>query len=188
MTRRFLDDVRADLNAQLVAGGKTTADELRPLLIDMIDSTIQAECAIFSTQQTDNVQTTTAWTKINTTVFGASIGGDGVFLKPDFASSEIVTNTVAGYSYVLGASISFEGQSNTRFDFILLKDGAPVGIIDIQTGEGNSDPITANPRAYILSADSNAAFSVGVRSPDGANDIDIISAVLYINILPTNSP
>ncbi|AUR97446.1 hypothetical protein NVP1239O_10 [Vibrio phage 1.239.O._10N.261.52.F6] len=188
MTRRFLDDIRAEINTYLVAGGDTTASELNPTLIDMLDSTIEDESAIFSLVQTDNVPTTTEWTKINTTVYGGSQGGDGVFLKPDFANGQIVTNTVAGFSYNVGAAISFEGQANTRFDFRLLKDGIPVGIIDIQTGEGNNDPITANPRAYIPSADSDAVFSVGVRSPDGANNIDIISAVLYATILPTNNP
>lgn len=188
MTRRFLDDVRDDLNTLLVTGGETKADEIRPLLIDMIDSTIQDECAIASVVQTDNIATSPAWLKLNTTIFGIDIGGDGVFLKPDFSAGEITTSTTAGFSYDVGAAISFEGQANTRFDFQLLKDGVPVGAIDIQTGQGNNDPITALPRAYIPSADSDAVFSVGVRSPDGANTVDVISAILYINILPTNNP
>jgi hypothetical protein len=188
MTRRFLDDLRSDLSNQLTTGNATKATELLPLLIDTIDSTIQDECSIFSTSATNNFDTIEdTWVKLDG-VFDEQNGGDGVFLKPDLAESEIVSNTIAGYSYEVNAVVSFEGTQNARFDFIILANDVPMGIIGIETGEGNNDPVTSNPRAFIQSAVSNMSFSVAVRNSSSSNDIDIISATLYVNILPTNNP
>ena len=187
MTRRFLDDVRNDMAGQLQTGAATTAPELNLLLQDLIDSTVQDECGITGETNTP-LATTVAWASI-TTGFNVDVGGDGSFLIPNAASGIITTSATAGFTYEIELFASFEDLANgQRIDFSVLENGTPVGFLSANQGEGNDDPVTATAKMISLSTPANAVYSVGVRTPQGANNITIVSLILVVTIQPTNNP
>lgn len=187
MTRRFLNNVRTDLNTVLVTGGDTTADELRPLLIDMIDSTIQDECAIYSTVPHAGVSVGTSWTKINNDTYDTSRGGDGVFLKPSFASGDIETASTAGFSYNVIATISFYGGNNDMYEFSIGENGTPVGATSSITGQGVNTLVSTTVFYQINAAPSDALYSLYAQSSVASDTIDIASCQLQVTVVPTNN-
>ena len=188
MTRRFLDDIRAEINGYLVTDGNTTADELRLSLIDMIDSTINDECAIFTTAPTLGIDVTDDWTKVNSTVYDGDQGGDGSFLIPSFATGDIETSSTAGFTYTIICSVSFEGDTGDRYDFTITENDIPIGLAVSENAEGNNDPVSATIYHQVKSAPSGAKYALAIRSQNATDQIDIISCQLNVTIQPTNNP
>ena len=187
MSRLFLDDVRSDIVTQLQPAANTTGPELSALLINLIDSSIQDECGITGDVLTP-FATTVAWQSI-AVGFTTDIGGDGDFLKPNFATGEIITSVTAGFTYEIELFASFEDLANgQRVDFSVLENGVPVGFLSANQGEGNDDPVTATAKQIEISASSNAVYTIGIRTPQGANNLDILSLALVVTIQPTNNP
>lgn len=187
MTRKFLDTWETEMLAVIGTGAGCTGLEMRTVFTDLKDSSVQDECTINSSAPTA-VALTSAWSKVNTTVYTSSNGGDGSFLKPSFATGEIETSLIAGFTYVIGASVSFEGDNNDRYDFTIFKNGTPIGNFVSSVAHGGGDPVSLNPRVYVNSAGSNDVYSLGVRSFNAVDTINIISCVLYATIYPTNNP
>lgn len=188
MTRRFLDDVRTDLIAQLTTGNETPAPTLNGLLLDMIDSTIQDEAVIYGITPVDNHPTTTTFVPINVG-YDVTVGGDAEFLKMNDASGEAQGATVAGYTYSIKGQITVIASNGQRYEFVILRNGVDqLGVVRGLTGDGNNDPVGVDLSGFTISALSDAVYTIGVRSPDGANDIDIQAIGLSATILPTNNP
>lgn len=188
MTRRFLDDIRGDLTAQLVTGGDTTAPALNALLLDMIDSVIQDESIIASNTTSLAVPTAIAWQPLTTGIYDIEVGGDGNFLKPDVINGFIETISVLGFTYEVEAKINFADLgSNTEIDFSILNNGVPVGFVASLTGGGGSRPRSASFSHIDLSTVANSQFTIGVQTIGGVNTIDIISVGLTLTIQPTNN-
>lgn len=188
MARRFLDDVKSDLSALLVTGGNTPAPALADLLIDTIDSTVDDESAIFSSGASLGVAISTAWTPI-TAAYDGQVGGDADFLKTDFAAGTITTTTTAGFTYKTDGFVSFTDLgANVVIEFAILRGGVPVGVIATLTGGGNNRPRIANFSSFDLSNSPDDVYSIGIRTPDGAQSIDILDIALAVTISPTRNP
>lgn len=190
MTRRFLDDVRSDIATLFPdnAIGDISPADLRLVTTDMIDSTIQDECTIFGA--TPVVGHVTAATFEDITVgFTDTQGGDGVFLKPNAAGGTIVTNTVAGFTYLIWGGISVELANGIAVNFVLRKANGnlisvPIGV----TGRGAGNPVSVQLRGLMNAAATDEAVSLAVQTPDGASTIDIQVQSLTAIIEPTNNP
>lgn len=189
MTRRFLDDIRSDIVTLMPDNniGAITPAITRGILTDMVDSTVQDEGAISANAPTLGIATTDSFTQL-TTPYAQNAGGDGDFITPDQINGEITTSSTAGFTYSLIGSIAFEGSANDPFEFVILEDGSPVGFITRETGEGNNDPVSSYVRTLIDAAPADAVYSIGVRTPEGNNTIDILDIELVAIIQPTNNP
>lgn len=187
--RKFLDNVRAAIVAQLVTAGETTAPQLNDILIDLIDSSIEDEGGITSTTPVNGVDVDLTYTEI-TSVFTANVGGDGAFIKPDFTVGAVQTSPTAGFSYHVLVQLSVEIAKNDRFDFTVVQDGVAIGVGTSVTGNGvgNDRPVGVNMNVLVLSAPANAVYTVAVKSPDGASTMNVLKASLFTVIKPTNNP
>lgn len=187
MTRRFLDDVRGDVTALLVTGGNTTAPQLSGLLIDTIDSSIQDECSIASTAPTANLATTAAFVPLS--VYGEEHGGDGSFLTPSFTNGVVTTSPTAGFTYSISCIVTIEDlQNGIPCEFVVMQNGVPEGLAFALTGDGSNDPVTITIRHLINAAPANAVYSIGIRTPNGANSLDVVAIEMIAIIHPTNNP
>lgn len=190
MSRIFLDDLRDDINT-LMADNNTqniTPAVQRGVLLDMVDSTTQQECAIIGQIPTLAVPTTTAFVPL-TTIYDAFLGGDGDFLNPDFANGEIVGSSIAGWTYDVVANITLEGLgAGIACEFVIMRDGVQEGYIGGVTGDGSGDPVSTNVRFYDLKSLVDSTYTLGVRTPAGNDTIDVLDVILSVTIQPTNNP
>lgn len=189
MARGFLDPIRTRIAALYVTGGGIEAPTEGSLMLDLLDSSIQDEAAIASNISSIAVPTAVAWTPLTTGIYDTSVGGDADFLKVDVVAGTITTSATAGFTYILEGVISFSDvSSNTAIEFSILADGVQVGFIAAMTGGGGARPRTASFSHVILSASTNAVYTIGVQTPAAINSIDIISIGLSATIQPTNNP
>jgi len=191
MTRRFLDDVRADINSMIVTNttGDITAAILAPLMIDTIDSTIQDECAISSNTPSLGVASTPVWQSLSTGIYDNVIGGDGNFLNPDVLTGTVTSSAIAGWTYELEGKISIEGiNQNTSIEFSILADGVPVGFIASVTGGHGERPLSTSVSHIALSTPASTVYTLGYQTPNGNETIDIGSVGLSMTIQATNNP
>lgn len=189
MARRFLDDIKADIDTIFVAeGGMRVETEHKPILLDIIDSLKQDEGGIYGLTTVPSVAVTATYSAL-TSIYEAQAGGDD-FIIPDFAAGTVAAGTTAGFTYTVFASLSFEGSNNDQFDFTVLADGAPLGVGESVTGRGtgNGRPVPVNIRTGILSTPADTVFALAIKSPDGNSNINVLSGSLYIVIEPTNNP
>jgi hypothetical protein len=189
MSRRFLDDVRADINAQIIANGAglVTANILRPLMIDTIDSTIDDEAVIGSNTLVPALAVNdVTWTPLPADI---EVGGDAQFLTVDLINDQIISAPTAGYTYNATGLASLSGATNRVFEMAILQSGVPVGYIgNISTG-GNARPVSAQAFRLSLSTPISSNFQLGIRSVTNANDvIDVVSSALTLTVKPTNNP
>ena len=191
MTRRFLDDVRADIDAVIVpnGAGAITAALMNPIMHDMIDSTIDDEGGIFGVTPVTGIPVTAAFSEL-LTLFTTELGGDGTFIIPAAALGQVTSSAVAGFTYNALVQLSVECANNSQFDFTVMQDGIAIGVGESVTGRGtgNGRPVAVNIETLILSAPADAVYTVGVKSPDGNSNINVIKASLFIVVKPTNNP
>jgi hypothetical protein len=187
MTRRFLDNVRSDINTQIVTNtnGDITAVVLAPLMIDTIDSSIQDESRLLKTVEELAIPITTVYTA--PVVYDSAEGGDATFLKVNLPAGTITTNTVAGFTYDVFLVLTFIGIQNTRYDATFLLNGVAVGLEVSAIGFGINDPTTIQIQSTSLSTASDSVISVGIKA-DIAGNIDLLQAALRVDIMPTNNP
>ena len=189
MSRIFLDDLRAAataLFADNTAGDISPAD-LRGVMLDTIDSTIEDEGGIYSVTPTLAIPTAVAYAEL-LNIYTTDVGGDGTFLIPDFTLGTVTTSATAGFSYEVSAQLSFEGANNTQYDFTIMHDGVAVGVGESVTGRGSGRPVGVNITSLSLSTPASAVVTLAVQSPDGVSTIDILKASLFTIIKPTNNP
>jgi hypothetical protein len=189
MTRRFLDDVRADINAQIItnAAGLITADVLRPLLIDSIDSSVDDEAGIGSITPVIGLAVNdTTWTVIPADELR---GGDAQFLNVDLPGNQIISAPSAGWTYNITGLVSIIGSNNDVFELGVLFDGAQNGYIGIATTRGPNKPVTVQCYELELSTPVSTSFQIGMRCVGVANNtVDIGSSASIVTIKPTNNP
>ena len=189
MTRRFLDDIRNDVTTILVTNGETTAAEMRGMMLDMLDSTIQDEAVIASNVPSLAVPTAITFIPLTTGIYDAEVGGDADFITVDIINGTIKSSTTAGFTYELEGKVSFQDLGvNTPINFAILRNGIQQGFIAEMTGGGNNRPRTASFSHVVLSAESDAIFTIGVQTPNGVQNIDINSIAMSCTIQPTNNP
>ncbi len=188
MTRRFLDDIKEDI-AQLwpnnITGAISPAD-LRGPVLDMVDSLKQDECELEGSAPTVGLALTGTFVSL-TTVFDGESGGDGVFLKPDFANGVIVGATTAGFSYLITGDITVEANNNETIELVVGVNGVPTGFIGALTGNSNND-LSVSISHFVRTSESDAVYTLMARAADGAATIDIQEASMIAIIWPTNNP
>ena len=188
MPRKFLDDVRADI--QTLIADNTTGEiqpaDVRSILTDIVDSTIQDECAI-SGDTGATIALTSAFSPI-TDGFDTTVGGDGTWLKPNQATGTIVLNVQPGWTYSVLAVVTLQVVQNESLEFCILRDGVAGFFKPTIAGAGVSRPNSVQLIDQILANTSNEEVQIGVRAIDGAASVDIIDVVLEVTVLPTNNP
>lgn len=189
MSRIFLDDLRAATTA--LFADNTTGDispaDLRGVMLDTIDSTVQDECNLAATAPTLALATTASFVPLS--VYGEDNGGDGVFLTPDFVSGTITTAAEAGFTYTINCNATIESlQNSVPCEFVVLENGIPDGLAFALTGDGKDDPVSIAIRHLINAAPASAVYSIGIRTPDGASTLDVMAIEVIAVIHPTNNP
>lgn len=190
MTRRFLDDIRDDINGFMAdnSTGNFTLAEDRTIRLDMLDSLKQDEASVNGSSPVSfNV---TSVFQVMQLVYDSSNGGDAEFLKVDLPNGVIVLNTTPGFSYRVAAEISMEGINNTHYDFAIGIDGVPGNFISQITGNGVAQgrPISTSAVRFVPTANADAVISFMVKSPDGASTITVNSIGMLVAVIPTNNP
>jgi hypothetical protein len=189
MTRRFLDDVRADINAQIItnAAGLITAAILAPLMIDTIDSSVEDEAGLGSNILVPALAVNdTTWTVVP---MDTARGGDAQFLIVDLIGNQITTSPVAGYTYNNTGLASIIGSNNAVYELAILADGLPVGYIGVVTTRGPSKPVTVQAYELELSTPASTSFQIGIRIVSAVSGtVDIVSSANIVTIKPTNNP
>jgi hypothetical protein len=188
MTRRFLDDVRADINAEIVANtsGDVTAPILAGLMIDTIDSSVDDEASVGSnTPALALAVNDTTWTVIPSDV---SRGGDATFLIVDLAGNKITSSAIAGFSYNITGLASIAGATNAVFELGILQNGVQTGYIGVTTTRGTTRPTTVQAYELELSTAASTEFQIGIRIVSAVSGVvDVLSSANIVTILPTNN-
>jgi hypothetical protein len=188
MTRRFLDDLRADINAQIIpnVGGLITADILRPLMIDTIDSSVDDEAGLGNTTPVIGLAVDdTNWTVLPSSVVR---GGDAEFLIVDLPGNKITSTIVAGFSYNITGLASLIGGNNNVYELGVLQNGIQTGYIGVTTTRGPSKPVSVQAYELELSTASSTDFQIGIRIVSAAaGTVDVVSSANIVTILPTNN-
>lgn len=187
MTRRFLDDIRADITNDLADNiiGSITPTIVRGILNDMIDSTVNDECAIAATALVTGIPLTATFTDLS--VYNLTDGGDGDFLTPNQAGGSIQSKNVAGFTYVATAQFSFTTADGIPIEFIIAQDGVQSGVAAYETGSGGTDPVTVQLTGGNLSTPADAVWTVQARAPEGAATLNIVTGYLALTIKPTQN-
>lgn len=189
MSRIFLDTLKVNLSALLVTDGAVTAPQLLSQLIDVVDSTIRDEAVISASAPVLAVPTAVTWAPLTTGIYDTVKGGDAEFLKVDAINGTVTGATVAGYSYLLEAKVSFTDLSaNTPIEFSILADGLQVGFVSAMTGGGGTRARSAAFTLFDNQASSDVVYTVGIQTPNGINTLDIIGVGMLVSVLPTNNP
>lgn len=187
MARRFLDDIRADLLTLLpdnVVGEISPAD-VRGILRDIIDSTVQDEAALTSPPSTvlNLTPTPTEYPQI----FDAVIGGLPGFLVANAVTGRFELSPTPGFSYTFRYYLQAEGPQNAELNFNITRGGVVVGetyeIITRGPGRGTA----AAAAWYEISGVANGTFGVALSSP-GSDTFTITNAFAIASIVPTNNP
>ena len=188
MARRFLDDVRSDINTLFADNiiGAITPARLRTSLRDIIDSTIQDEGVISISAPITGVVLPSTFT--NLTGFVNTLGGDGTFIKLEPSNNRIVTAATAGFTYTVFAGLSFEGVNNEEVEFAIGYNGVQGDYTPIATARGLGRPLALQIRGLTLSAAANTNLTFMARAVDGTATIDILDMYLAAIINPTNNP
>jgi hypothetical protein len=186
MSRIFLDDLRATINSQIITNntGAITAAILKPILIDAVDSLANDEGKLRRDAEQAGVALTTAYT--TPVVYDYEEGGNLDFVIIDQGAGTISSGGSAGFSYAFVITVTLVGTQNVRYDLIGMLNGAPAGAAVSGTGEGINDPITLILEGTSLSTPANTSLEIGLRA-DVAGAVDILSAALRLDVLPTNN-
>jgi len=190
MARRFLNDVRADIDTDIATNGvgNISALILNPILNDMVDSTVQKSSAIFGFTPVALIATAITFQSL-TTVYEGETGDDGDFLNTDFLNGTITNSATAGFTYDLFGNVSYTDVGNgIPVEFAILLNGVEQGFVASTTGGGTGDPVSAAFIHTDLSAPSSGVWSIGVRTPNGVDTIDIISIAMGCVVQPTDGP
>jgi len=189
MARRFLDDIRAAIDAQMPDNtvGAITPAIMRTTLKDMIDSTIQDEAFIYGTTPTQ-INLTAAWVPVPVSFFQYQLGGDPDFLKINLATASITTAATAGFTYEAIAIVNMEAAQNNEAEFAIAINGVVSGLRVEVVGRGPGRSVNGIARDLSVSTPSNAVYTLMARAPSGGVSAILVSAGLAVTVLPTNNP
>ena len=188
MARRFLDDIRSDIASQFAdnSNGNISPADLRSVTVDMLDSSVQDECDIFSTAPTVGLVLNGTFSDL-TTIYDGQEGGDGLFLIPSFASGMVAGTSTPGFTYVVIADITVEASNNEEIDFSIGINGVATGFIGSVVGDGMRDQ-SVRVENLDRTAPASAVYTLMARAADGAATPTIQDVILRVIIVPTNNP
>ena len=187
MARRFLDDIRADIQTEFANNtvGAITAADVRNVLTDIIDSTVQDEGFLYT--QTTSAAIPLTGTFQNIDPWTEELGGDGEFVIPNLSSGNIATGAHGGWSYDLAFELRVTAANNEVFEFTLGRNGVPYGYIASLEGNG-ADERSVSGSMPIIASVSTEVITLMARAVDGAGNLVIEGGLLGVTVLPTNNP
>ena len=187
MARRFLDDIRADITADLAdnSTGDISPADIRLNLIDMCDSLASDEAGLASSVETTGIALTGTFANL-ATVYSSGTGDDGDFLNVNVGNGTVTGTATAGFSYQLLGTLVIEAGNNEVVELAFGSNGVVVGGVVTIIGDGSNDA-SRSWAAFIQSAPSSGVFSIMARAQDGSATIDVVSARFVVSILPTNN-
>ena len=188
MTRRFLDTLRNTANVLLAdnTNRDISPSDVRNIIIDTIDSTVQDEGEIFSTSPTAGVVLTGTFSSL-TAIYAAGGSDGGGFINTDFAAGTIVGSSTAGFSYTVRAYVTVNTSNNEEVEFAIGIDGVEDPFFATLTGNGTRNQ-SVSVGAFDRSASSGAVYTLMARAVDGSATITVDSVRLVVVIQPTNNP
>ena len=190
MSRRFVDDIRADIDANLADNntGDISPIDIRESMQDMCDSLTSDQAVLGLTTASPGFSVNTGWTVVN--VFDESSGDDSAgqgFLNIDQGAGTITTHATPGFSYRVLTGLSMEGTLNDRYDMTVLVDGVPAAYTSSVTGEGPDDPVGMHAEIIIGASTASSAIACAIRA-ESAGTIEILDCTMHVSIVPTNNP
>jgi hypothetical protein len=195
MTRRFLDDIRTEVNSRIADNdiGAIDAADIRNPLQDIIDSTIQDEAGLTNDAQTQvSVSVGSSWVSIDDAlslgVYDTVIGGDATFLIPDLAAGSITSTATAGFSYNAKGAVQLDAGTNVVVECAIGMDGVPGDLIGSIVGTNGVRFQGVYVERYVPSVPSSSAFTLMLRAPAGTTSVDLTVRTFGVIILPTNNP
>lgn len=193
MSRRFLDDIKADITSMMAdnASGDFTLAMDRAIRNDTIDSTVEDEAAIYTAVPVPGpIATTVAFSSLTTGLYDTAIGDDSAaegFLNTDEVNGTITGSATPGFTYDLRALLSFTPANGVTCDISIGVDGVEGFHIGSTTGQPGGDPATVSVDRIIKSASASSVFTIMVRTPAGVSSLTIVSAALIAIIKPTHN-
>lgn len=193
MTRKFLDDVRAEIDVNFPDNttGAITPALTRSTLHDIVDSTVSDEALIAGAPEVTGYALTTTFSALTTGLYSAEAGGDGSFLTTNIAAGNITTSPTAGFTYSVSAALTVQAANNEIVEMAIMVNGVASRFQPSITGRGTNDrPVSVYIEAFVNGADStaNSVIQICARMPDGAGTISIDDVILNVTIKPTNDP
>lgn len=189
MTRRFLDDVRADIDSAISANGLglITADVLRPLMKDMVDSTASELVVIGATTPTNNVTVTnSAWAVLPC---NEARGASTQVLNINLADNSVTSSPTAGFIYHLIGTLSLTASRNSTYQLAILEDGIPVGFIGEITTQGGTRPVNVQARMLNTNTGASTKYQLAIKGiSDASSSVDFEAVSMFATIRPTNNP
>jgi len=191
MTRKFLDTLKTEMSGVGRIEDNTTGlvspADVRAVLTDIIDSTVQDEASLKSTAAFTGYSMPATYAVIGGSgVYDAETGDDGDFLNNDLTAGTITGTSVAGYSYVVDASITLSNVANGRPIILAITSDDVVTDETSVVGAG-ADPISRSWRRFIQTASADETFAIAAYDDSGASTCDINSINLTVSIVPTRN-
>jgi hypothetical protein len=186
MARIFLDDLRAQVGTTLPDNttGLINPTDHRALLINVIDSTVPDECALTQSAPLVGLQLGPAWIT-PTSQFNGSLGGDGVFLKPNPVGGYVEGSTTPGFTYYILCETNIIAPNNGSVSISAGLNGIPFGpIVTLVSG---GDPLSASVIALNNAMPADGHLSLMYASTT-SSIVTIDSAETLVIVTPTNNP
>jgi hypothetical protein len=192
MSRKFLDDIRADITSQMPDNnvGLVTPAIVRGIMRDIVDSTTEDVAFIYRTggPLTSYARTTTAALLPN--LFDANYlatNMDGVTTQD--AAGTITLGNIAGRQYTGTFNITFEAANGTEVQAGLFLGGvlSPLWGAAASVVAANRQ-VTITMPWYINKSIASQVIGPALWLPNGAGTIDVTALQFSCSIMPTNNP
>ena len=192
MSRKFLDDIRAEITSQMPDNnvGLVTPAIVRGIMQDIVDSTVEDVAFIYRTGGPLVGYARTATAALLPTLFDANYlatNMDGVATQQ--AAGTITLGNVAGRQYKGTFNITFEGANGSEVQAGLFIGG----VLSPLWGAAASVPaanrqVTITMPWYINKSVASQVIGPALWLPNGAGTIDVTAVQFSCSIMPTNNP
>jgi hypothetical protein len=190
MTRRFIDDIKNEINTLMAdnASGDFTLAMDRSIRFDMLDSTVQEEATILSNHVESLGYPVTGSYALLSSVYNETIGGDGTFLIVNESAGQITTTVTPGFTYFGLVALSIQGPNNADYLFTISENGVQIGYQAAVTSTGGTNRLSMSFPLEVNAAPASASYGVSIMSPNGAATVDILDINFRLAVLPTFNP
>ena len=189
MARKFLDDVRAEINTLINdnASGEISPLDVRTCLIDIVDSGVQDESYIFGDVPDQPFALTGAYQSIGT-LYTTGVPAVPGFVTPNSGAGTITLSATAGFTYSIKTQITLSTSNNEEVDFRIGINGVPVGYVGSIIGSAGGRELSVSVEYILLAAGVSDVITLMARAADGSGTMSVDSIFLFAAILPTNNP
>ena len=191
MSRKFLDDIRDEINTQMPDNnvGLVTPAIVRGIMQDIVDSTVEDVAFIYRTGGILTYARTTT-PALLPNLFDANYlatNMDGVTTQQ--AAGTITLGNVAGRQYKGTFNITFEGANQAEVNAGLFVGGVltPLWGAAASVVAANRQTTITMPW-YINKSVASQVIGPALWLPNGAGDISVTAVQFSCSIMPTNNP